>query len=57
MSYEDVDEIKKQLHDAYMSACVYFVKSQSPNNFKSYEVKAIETDHFVFSVKMESKKQ
>ena len=55
MSYDDVDEIKKQLHDAYMKTCVNFVKSQSPNNFKSFEVKAFESSHFVFSVKMESK--
>ena len=56
MSYEDVDEIKTQLHDAYMEACIHFVKSQSPSNFTSFEVKAIETKHLTFSVKIEAKK-
>ena len=56
MSYEDVDEIKKQLHDAYMEACIHFVKSQSPSNFTSFEAKAIETKHLIFSVKIETKK-
>ena len=55
MSYEDVDEIKTQLHDAYMKTCVHFIKTQSPTNFKSFEVEAFESERFTFYVKMERK--
>lgn len=53
MSYDDVDEIKKQLHDAYMKACVFIGDGQS---FDVVEEDVFETSKIKVVIKMEVKK-
>ena len=50
MSYEDVDEIKTQLHDAYLKSCVFI--GEHPL-LKAFEVEAFATDRLKISVKIE----
>ena len=50
MSYEDADEIKNKLHDAYLKSCVFI--GEHPL-LKEFEVGALETDRLKISVKIE----
>jgi len=50
MSYEDVDEIKEQLHNAYLNGCVFI--GEHPL-LKAFEIEALKTDRLKISVKIE----
>lgn len=52
MSYEDVDKVKKQLHDAYLKSCVFI--GEHPL-LKAFEVEALTTNRLKISVKIEVK--
>jgi hypothetical protein len=55
MSYEDVDEIKKKLHDAYMTACD--IAGGNTIFFLPIQVVAFESGDKKFSVMVELKEE
>ena len=50
MSYEDVDEIKTQLHDAYLNGCVFIGEHPLA---KAFEIEVFTSNRLKISVKIE----